>query len=225
MPGSRWTTEEVELLKSVYCRTDFEIKDVASLFPNRSAMACHLKARSLGLFKNWSQEEEELLREWYLSPAVTVREICRRFKRNKKAIYNKAHFMGLRRHPEQNRAHPWSEMQISFLTTNWDKSSGEIRSLIPLKSGRAISAMAKKLGLPKRAFGDGFTRRERRNWSDRRTYILEDSMCAVSGCVGWENVLDVHHESDGSILVLCPGHHAMITRKHAKIIDGTYTLL
>jgi len=223
MKRPRWTKEEIELLYSLYPDPSLEIADIASNFVGRSAMAVHLKAHSLDLHKNWTEEEENLLISCYQNPAISTREICRRLKRDKKSVYCKAGHLGISRPPQQNRSHPWSEDQINLLIQNWNKDSDIIRDLIPEKSDRAISAMSKKLDLPKRPFGDGFTRK--RNWYDRQKYINEDSVCTVPGCVGWELVLDVHHNPDEKIFTICPGHHAMITRGYAKIIDGVFTPL
>lgn len=223
MPGTRWTADQLSVLKENYSDRKLLIDDVAKMV-GHSRMGTALKAMKLGLFKNWSTEEKEMLRSQWTNPAITTVEICRRLKRDKKHICAMAYWLGVKRPSKQNASAPWSEEQVNLFREHYHKMPPDELSQILCKSEKAMYSMARKLGIPPKPWGVRLPDKANRA-RERATLLSERPYCAVTNCVGWEDVLDIHHERDGSVWVLCTGHHARITRGKAKIINGKYTLL
>lgn len=223
MPGVRWTPHEVELLKENYPKRELSIQDVADI-TGHPRLGVALKARSLGLWKNWTPEEKELLIQLWSNPVVTVREICERLKRDKKAVYDMVHFLKLTKPSIPRRDLYWTEEQVELLRKHYADWDYETLVETLHRSQRAIYNMAKKLGLKTRKYGTQTPWRQKSK-SDRERLLGEHPFCSAGNCFGWERVLDLHHEPDGSMYLLCPGHHAMITRGFAKITTGKFVLL
>jgi hypothetical protein len=223
MPGTRWTQEEIGLLKENYPRRDVTVDEISKL-TGHPRMGVMLKASALGLYKKWSPQEKDLLVQMWSNPVVTVREICERLKRDKSSIYPQVRFLRLTRPSIPKRSVGWTEEQVEYLRQHYQSYDYEVLCSYLGKSERAIYNMAKKLGVPPRPYG---TRRPERNRQreDKLRLLEENQRCEVDSCVGWEKALDLHHEKDRSLHLLCANHHALLTRGFAKFIDGKYTLL
>src|SRR3989304_1715865 len=221
--ASRWTSKEVEILKQNYSRGDLTIGGVSAMVA-RTPGGVARKAFLLGLYKKWNNEEKAKLERWWGNPAVSIAEICRRLKRDKNSVLKQVYSQGLKRPHEINRAHPWTEQEIEILKSTVENPTAMILELLPNKSEKQIHYMSIKLGLPPRPYGVRFAEANHR-FAERKKLITPSSSCFVAGCVGWNDVLEVHHERDGTPFVICAGHHARITRRKAVIKDGHYILI
>jgi len=250
MNGSRWTEEEIQLLKKLY-PIKFN-REIASIL-GRSIYSIEKQANRLGLkkkpivfkkgtikmlrkneMKPWSKKDIEKLKRLY--PNLPTDEVAKILGRTVKAVKHKAYALGIKkqrdyfvRNGKKINRKRWTDEEIKILRELYPKESAKS---IAKKLGRPVNSIwikAERLGLTK-----GHNKRgnpiHRSRWQARayRTIVLAyfNNRCQICGCSD-EKRLEVHH-IDGNIknnrlenlTLLCIECHRAISDKYKKKILG-----
>lgn len=140
---SRWTDEEIEILKKYYPLE--HVDDIIKRLPRHAnKQLIFAKASSLNLpaYNTWLDEEIMILKDKYSK--VNIEELYNDFncRHSKDSIRTKAQRLNLSSNPF------WSEKEIEIVRNNYSiQSMDDLLLLLPNKTENAIRGMAKKLSI------------------------------------------------------------------------------
>lgn len=141
---SRWTKEEIILLKEVYNNSNWDY--ILSLFPRHNKESIIHKASDLKIKKEnyfWNDEDIALLKTYY-NEEMRLKEIAEKFnyRFSEEAIATKANKLQLK------KVYKWTNKEINILKENFSQCTfEELQKLLPKRNIDSIKAKAKKLEL------------------------------------------------------------------------------
>lgn len=142
---SKWSIEEVELLKEKYLLLSKE--ELEDLFYLRNYDAIRKKANELGLKKingnYFTKEEEQYLIDNY--NIMSAQEIAKVLGRSVESIYTKSDRLGM------EKSSKWTNEEINVLIENYSKYSNKYinDNLLKSRTPQTIGDKARQLGLHK----------------------------------------------------------------------------
>lgn len=139
---SRWTDNEIEVLKNYYPIED--IDDVYARIPRHTKQSIIQKASKLNLksSSNWSDGDLEILKKYY--PIVSSKEIMTMIgnRHSILSIKTKADRLGIYKFVR------WTSDEENIIRLNYSKiSTSEMMKLLPNRTYEAIIAKARQLGI------------------------------------------------------------------------------
>ena len=147
----KWSDHELAILKEHYPQIGSKTHE---LLPGRTASACQNMAARLNLTcrakpsggnKKWSEEELEILKEYYSELGAGVHELLP--GRSETACDTMAYRLGIS--PPDSRKIPvrWTDEEIEVLKTNYHKLGKDVAALLPGRTAASCQLKAYSLGL------------------------------------------------------------------------------
>jgi len=147
----KWSDSELAILKEHYPQIGSKTHE---LLPGRTASACQnmaarlnltCRAKSSGGNKKWSEEELEILKEYYSELGADVHKLLP--GRSEAACDAMAYRLGIS--PPDSKKIPvrWTDEEIEVLKTNYHKLGKDVAALLPGRTAASCQIKASSLGL------------------------------------------------------------------------------
>ena len=168
----KWTAHEDSIIRENYPTMGTAVQ---SLLTGRTKDACQQRANFLGVTQReyanrqmnpknkWSEEEDEILREYY--PQMGSRVAERLPNRSETSCYTRAYKLGL-------KVHNWTKREDSILRKHYPLMGGKVAALLPNHTKAACVARATRLAV-----------KIRYRWNESEDDIIRSCYPSMGGAV------------------------------------------
>lgn len=136
-----WTEEECEILRKYY---EVEGSAVHKRLPGRTAQACAIRSRQLGLWRGselWTEEEDDIIREFFVAEGGAV--ASRLPGRTPQSCRDRASKLGV----TMGIRKVWTKSELKLLRKYYATEGGAVCKRLPGRSDNSCRMKACRLGL------------------------------------------------------------------------------